>query len=313
LREIFENGGDFHAVCESGPAQCPDMVLAREDVAALALDMADMSRAIATALGLQGRPEPMRDIAGITRLGAVLSTPGVRQAVFLVSRSSVSAYVEALGALIARQKGVPFALLLPTARYFSDDLERLAREHGVAILALSDIMTVANNRIAAVSDAQRLLEGLGARRSAAIDPSAKTVAQALICDGASRPVWHDLDGTQCQEILESVQRYSVVADQRASRIWKSGVPAHERVPKSHFQIIRAALTARAHFDPATMGPDLNAAKQIFQRARAEFDSKTGKRSGWRLFQSIQHEDGHTVYAFRPEAGFSFAFLFLPED
>jgi hypothetical protein len=313
MREIIDIGGDYHAVCESGAAQCPDMMITQEDAAALAFDMTALSRAVGTALGLQGRPEPVRDIGGVHRLGTTLSAPGLRHPVFFANRSTVHDYVEALGTLIARQKGAPFALLLVTSRFFSGDLERLAREHGVIVLALAEIVMVENDRFAAVDDVQRLLTGLGATRSSALETKTAVVGRAYLCDGTSRPAWRDLDDLQYGELLAEARRYDVFADQRTRCIWKSGVIAHERVPESHFRTINAALLARAHYDPNIEGPDKTSGKQIFQRARAEFDLKTGKKSGWRLFKSIQNEDEHVVYSFQPDAGLAFVFVFLPEE
>lgn len=311
LRHVIEIDGAFHAVCESGSSQCPDIILMAHEAASLTLDMAALCRNVAVALELQGRPERLRDLVDVHRVGAALLAPGVRHAAFLVLRHSAPSYAEALSALVVRQNGAPFVMLTATARFVLEDVERQARAFGVIVLPLADVLTVRNRRLAATDDPKRLFAELGKRPSPALEAKAAIVAQGLICDGASSPAWRDLDEGQYHALIAEAHNYEVFADQKQRRVLKVGVKPRNAVADSWFSTIRAAVTRRGHYDPNIEGPDRSSAKQIFQRARSAFDIKTQSR--WRIFKSLKHEEGHAVYAFRPDAGVSFAYLFLPQD
>lgn len=317
LRRVIEIEGAFHAVCESGSSQCPDIIFSAHEAASLTADMAALCRNIANALELQGRPERLRDLAGAHRIGAALFAPGVRHPAFLVLRHSAPSYAEALSALVIRQNDAPFIMLTPTARFILEDVERQARNFGVILLPLADVLTVRNGRLAATDDPKRLFAGLGMRPSPALEAKAAIVAQGLICDGASSPAWRDLDEGQYRALVAEAHNYEVFADQKQRRVLKIGVKPRNAVADSWFSTIRAAVTCRGHYDPNIEGPDRSSAKQIFQRARSAFDIKTQAdrktRARWRIFKSVKHEEGHAVYAFRPDAGVSFGYLFLPQD
>ncbi|HET6377634.1 MAG TPA: hypothetical protein VFG05_04925 [Methylocella sp.] len=310
LRQVIQIGGAFHAVCESGASQCPDIILDAREAASLTLDVGELCRNIATALGLQGRPEALRDLAGVHRTGAALSGPGIKHPAYLVFRHSAPGYREALGALAARQNGAPFAMLTPTDRFIADGTLRQAKASGALLLPLTGILTLRNGRFAATDDPKHLFAGLGRPLGDALRAKAAIVAQALISDGTTLPAWRDLDELQYRALLSEADKYDVFADEKQQRVVKSGSVPKDSIADSWFSTIRAAVTCRGHYDPNIAGPDRSSAKQIFQRARKAFDIKA--QASWRIFKSVRHEDGHMVYAFRPDAGVSFAYIFQPE-
>ncbi len=312
-RSVIEIDGEYQLVCGSRPAQCADIVVSASDVALLSLDMAALCRRVGSALGIQAQPEAVHGIAGIHRIGSFAAAPATRHPAFLVIRFSAKHYAEALGALASRQNGRPFVVLLPTARFLTDGIERDARTVGAAIVVLSDVLDMAADGFTAAADPRRFLDSLGRTESRG-QPAATmgVVARALVCDGALPPDWHDLDDRQYAELVADASRYDVFADQRRGTVLKAGTVAGDKVPASHFSTILAAVTSRSHYDPNVTGPDLAQGKQIFQRARALFDSGSG-RASWRIFPTIRHEEGHAVYAFRPQPGVTFAFVFLPDS
>ena len=291
LREIVAIGGDYHGVCGNLPRECPDTILSAHDAALLALDIDGLCRGVGAALGLRGTSEAVRDLSGVHRVGAIVTRPGLRHQVFLVIRQSAQGYSEAQGALVSRQKGAPFAMLVPTDRFLTDGMERQASSADVVILTLSDILKIDGGRLIAAIDTGRLSLGLGQSSAAAFYGKGAIVAQALICDGKSPPCWHDLDDRQYQDLVSTADKYDVFADERRHSVLKAGTK--NKVPDSYFSTVRAALTSAGYYDPNTTGPDLVHGKQIFQKARAAFDIKIG--SSWRLFESVRHEEGYTVY------------------
>ena len=310
-RTVIEIDGQYHAVCGNRPSECPDIILTEHEAAHLSISMAGLCGGIGAALGTRGKPEIVRDLASVHRVGAIIPGPGVKYPVFLVIRPSAESYTEALGALAARQDGTPFAMLVPTDCFLTDNIEREARTLGVAIMVLANVLEINGERLAAKTDSKRLFAILGQRTVSGLSTAGRIVARALICDGESSHGWCDLDEQQYHALVAEADGYDVFADQRQRSVQKAGT-VKDNIPDSHFSTILSAVKSRAHYDPTICGPDLIAGKQIFQRARQAFDAKTGK-SPWRMFQSVKHEEGHTVYAFQPEPGVSFAYVFLPED
>ena len=310
-RAVIAIDGEYHAVCGNRPSECLDIVLTEHEAALLSIDMTNLCRGIGAALGIQGNPEVIRDLSGVHRVGFIVAGPGIRHPVFLVIRPSAQSYAEALGALSARQGGAPFVMLVPTDRFLTDGIERQEKDLGVAILVLTDVVEPHDGGFAATTDPKWLFASLGQRPASGLSAAGTIVARALICDGRSLHVWRDLDEKQYQALVTEADGYDVFADQRQRNVRKAGT-VKDKIPNSHFNSILSAVTSRGHYDPNVSGPDLTAGKQIFQRARSVFDAKIG-RSPWRMFHSVKHEEGHTVYAFRPEPGVSFAYVFFPED
>ncbi len=310
-RTVIEIDGEYHAVCGNRPSECPDIILTEHEAAHLSISMAGLCRGIGAALGTRGKPEIVRILADVHRVGAIILGPGVKYPVFLVIRHSAQSYAEALGALAARQDGASFVMLVPTDRFLNDGIERQARILGVAIMVLANVLEINGEWLAATTDPKRLIASLGRRPASGLSIAGRIVARALICDGESSHSWCDLDEQQYHALVDEADGYDVFADQRQRSVQKAGT-VKGKIPDSHFSTILSAVKSRGYYDPTVYGSGLASDKQIFQRARPIFDAKTG-RSSWRMFQSVKHVEGHTVYAFRPEPGVSFAYVFLPED
>ena len=292
-RTVVEIDGEYHAVCGNRPSECPDIILTEHEAAHLSISMVGLCRGIGAALGTRGKPEIVRILANVHRVGAIILGPGVKYPVFLVIRSSAQSYAEALGALAARQDGASFLMLVPTDRFLTDGIERQARTLGVTIMALADVLELNDEGLVATTDPKQLLAILGQRTVSGLSAAGTIVARVLICDGRSPPGWRDLDEQQYQALIADTGVYDVFADKRQRYVLKSGAKVKDKIPDSHFSTILSAVKSRGHYDPNICGPDLPAGKQIFQRARSVFDVKTGK-SSWRMFQSVKHEEGHTV-------------------
>lgn len=309
-RQVIEIDGDYHAICGNSPVACAEIILSPTDVAFLAVDPVSLCRCIASALQICAKAEATGTIADAYRVGTFMPEPGMKHPVFFVVRSSAQRYAEALDALRSRQDGDPFAVLVPTDRFVSDDLVRSMRRARVTILVLAEVIGLSNGRLAAAADPLRLLAGLG-ERPAAFGRLPEIVAHALVRDDERPPRWVDLDQQSYEDLLATTDQYDVFADERDRSVGKKSGQRHVKVQASYFRSIHAAVTKTGYFDPNTEGPDLDSGKQTFQRARAIFDMKSGK-SPWRIFPSIKTDAGHTVYHFSPDADVSFAFIFVPE-
>jgi hypothetical protein len=312
-RIVVEIDGAYHAVCGNRPAGCRDLVLTEQDVALLSMDMPGLCRIIASALSIRAGPESVPDLVGVHRVGSVIPEPGIRYPVYLVIRSSARSYAEALGALVARQAGRPFAALLPTGRFLTEDVERQARTMGVSIIVLADVMVPAGDRLSCCADPVALFSSLGQRAPSIVDGVGETIAQALICDGKSPHRWRDLDEPGYRALAADANSFDVFADEQTKIVHKG--PSHARqtttATASQFESIRLAVRRRGYFDPFEDDPrSRDSAQQIFQRARKLFDPRVG-RGPWRLFKTIEGPDG-SLYHFSPDRGISFAFVFLPE-
>ena len=289
-RQVIEIDGAYHAVCGNSPAECPDLILAPADVAFLSINPVSLCRSIASTLQIVPAFEDLAVIAATYRVGKFIPEPGIKHSVFLVLRSSARRYAEALDALHSRQDGHPFAVLVPNDHFLTDDVGQSMRRAGVTIVALTDVLGLSNGRLAALTDPLRLFTGLG-RKHALFGSSPETVAHAVVRD-AGQPLRRiDLDQQQYENLLASADSYDVFADERDRSVRKKSGELHRDVQDSYFRSIRAAVIKTGYFDPNTEGPDLASGKQIFQRARAIFDMKSGK-SFWRIFRSVRTDEGH---------------------
>jgi hypothetical protein len=309
-RVVIQIDGAYQAVCGNAPAECPDLILDESEVSLLTTDLLRLCRIIAPALQVLGIPEGIPDLHGVHRIGAIVPQPGIRYPVYFVIRSNARSYAEALGALVARQTGRPFSMLIPTSRFLTDDIEHQARTMGVNIVALADVMVLARDGLACAVDPATLFASVGQRTPPAFGAAGGVVARALVGDRASAPRPQDLDEPRYQELLARACDYDIFADEKTRSVRKGG-KVIENIPVSHFRSIEAAVNSRRHFDPTVDGPELASGKQIFQRARQSFDIKADGPS-WKIFKTIRTEEKHAVYSFRPDADVSFAFIFIPE-
>ncbi len=310
-RQIVEIDDELYAVCENLPAECPDVPLSLRDATRLTVDLVEQCRSLNGLFGLKGAPEPISDVPGVFKVGYLVNNRVSRQPVYLAIRSSGRAYSEVIASLAIRHRGVSFAILMPTSRFLTDQVERQAQQVSAKIVVLSDSVAVASTGFTTTDEALHpLFDGRPVAGTASA-LAGEMVARAIICDGDGKPCWHDLDEHQRLTLRERASCYNVFADELQRAIISSNTDERiEQVPSSYFSVIRAAVTSVGRYDPNINGPDLTSSKQIFQRARAKFDVKLGA-STWSIFQSVQHEDGHTVYSFAPRPGVKFAYVFLP--
>lgn len=306
-------GGGYLALCGNVPADCRPIALTAEDIALLAVDPARLCRSLAAALSVHPKVDAVSGIADTFRIGTFIPEPGLRYPIFFMARTRAPSYVEALDALQSRQTDGGYAVLVPTERFLPDDAAQRLADRGVPVLVLSNVVGLADGCLTTAVDPIRYLGGIGGRSPAGPHAAAgQIVARALVREAGKPPGWLDLHQRQLDDLRGAAGRYDVFADQPNRTVAKKGGTIVRDVALSSFQSIRAALTKRGHFDATMEGPDLVSSKQIFQRARAIFDIKTG-RSSWRIFPSIRTDEGHAVYSFTPDATVSFAFVFLPED
>jgi hypothetical protein len=304
-------GDDFHAVCGNRPIGCRDLILTEYEAALLTTNMMGLCRTLASVLGIRGSPERIGDLNGVHRLGSIIPAPGIRYPVYLVIRSNAQSYAEAFGALVGRQAGTPFSMLVPTGRFLTDQIEHEAQTRGVVILTLADVLVLVDSRFHCAAGPETLFSSLGQRPPSSFGAARQIVAQALVRNGTSRARWQELDEKQYQGLLDEASNYDIFADEGTKTVRKAGF-IKDRIPQSYFRLVEAALRSRAHFDPTVAGPDLVSGKQLFQRARQYFDIKSGG-SSWKMFKTVRTEQRHSVYAFRPDSDVSFALIFLAAD
>jgi hypothetical protein len=312
-RSVIKIDGVYHAVCGNGPAGCRDLILTEHEAALLEVEMAGLCRMIASALGIRASPETLRDLIGVHRVGSVIPEPGIRYPIYLVIRSHAQSYAEVLGTLVTRHFNGPFSVLVPTARFLTEDVERQARTMGVSIIVLADVMLLAGDRLSCCADPATLFSSLGQRTPAIFDGVGEMVARALVCDGKAPPRWQDLDEPAYRALVREASSFDIFADEQTKTVQTGLIGARQTntATASHFSSIRSAVTKRGYFDPFQDDPHERAsAQQIFQRARKLFDPRK-KGGSWRLFKTIQGEE-RSLYHFSPDRGVSFAFVFLPE-
>ena len=310
-RHIVKIDDELHAVCENLPVECPDLLLSARDATKLTVDLVEQCSTLNSLFGLKGAPEPITDVAGVLKVGYLNNDRASRQPVYFAIRSSGRAYGEAIASLAIRQSGGPFAILMPTARFLTDQVERQAQQVSAKVVVLSEIVAIGPAGFITTDEALNPLFDDRPVAGTASSLAGEIVARAIICDGDGKPRWQDLDENERQALREEAPRYDVFADELQRSIIKPCTDAKaEQVPSSYFSVIRAAVTSVGRYDPNVSGPDLTSSKQIFQRARAKFDVKVGA-STWSIFQSVQHENGYAVYSFAPRHGVKFAYVFLP--
>ncbi|NQV47014.1 MAG: hypothetical protein HQ504_04450 [Rhodospirillaceae bacterium] len=309
-RTVIKIEDEYHAVCGNRPSECADLILSEHDVAQLSLNMQALCNKIGTAMSLRGKPEKSSYFTNVHRVGSIILGPGIKYPAYLASRRSAQEYAEVLGAIAAQHNGSAFVMFVPTSQFLTDVIEHQARSLGVTILALADVLVVESGKIVTSRSPEHLFASLGQNSSAGFNDAGVIVARALVCDGTSDRQWVNLDEQGYQTLIAEKDNYDVFADQRQRSVWKAKT-VKAKIQDSYFSTVLAAIKWRGYYDPIVHGPGLASDKQTFQNARRIFDPRTGK-SPWRIFQSIKHEEGHTVYAFQPEAGVSFAYLFLPE-
>ena len=150
-RQVIEINGEYHAVCGNSPVACADIILAPADIAFLAVDPVSLCRGIASALQIYAIAEAVGMIADAYRVGTFIPEPGIKHPVFFVVRTSARRYAEALDALRSRQEGDPFAVLVPTDRFLTEDVGRPMRRAGVTVLVLAEVIGLSKGRLAALA------------------------------------------------------------------------------------------------------------------------------------------------------------------
>jgi hypothetical protein len=312
-RDVIKIGDDYHAVCGNGPSGCRDLILTEYEAALLTTNMMGLCRTLASVLGIRGSPEKIGDLSSVHRVGSITPGPGIRYPVYLVTRPDARSYAEVLGALIARHAGRPFSVLVPTARFLTDEIERQARPMGVSIVVLADVIVLTGDRVSCAADPAKLFASLGQRTPPFFDAADQLVAQAFVCDGISPHRWRDLDEAAYRALVADADSFDVFADEQTKIVHRGPIGARETntATASQFESIRLALRKRGYFDPFEHDPYSRvSAQQIFQRARKLFDPRMG-RGPWRLFKTIDGDE-RALYHFNPDRGVSFAFVFLPE-
>jgi hypothetical protein len=312
-RTVVWIDGGYHAVCGNAPACCRALILDEHDVALLTIDILGLCRIIASALAIRATPESIHELNGVHRVGTVIPEPGIRYPVYLVTRCDAQGYAEALGALVVRQAGAPFSLLIPTARFLTENVERQAAALGLSIIVLADVVAHDGDRLSCSADPVTLFSSLGQRATNAFAAGGEIVAWALVCNGKSPPLRQDLDEPAYRALLAEADSFEVFADEQTKIVHKGPSDARQTstATASQFESIRLAVRKRGYFDPVEDDPQERAsAQQIFQRARKLFDPRIG-RGPWRLFKTIEGPEG-SLYHFSPDSDASFAFVFLPE-
>jgi hypothetical protein len=309
---IRPEGQGIVAMCGMTPPECPDLELAPEDVQIVALVPESLAEAVGRALQVRTKVEALPYLRGAYRVGTFIPEPGVRQAIYLLVRTSEPEYAEAVDALRVHSAGQPFAILIPTNRFVSDELRRQASTVGIPLVFLSETLEL---------DPQQGLRPLGdplsvfayvSRPATLNEAPVHVVAQAFVKPRGQGGSWRSLDDAAYTSLLSASDSYDVFADERTSIVSRAdGKGRHtvKGVPASHFKQIRSAIEARGFYDPVQPDDAPDSAKQIFQRARQSFDLKPGKT--WLIFKTRKLES-HAVYRFEPDSSVSFAFVFLPK-
>lgn len=312
-RELIEHDdGDIEAVCGNDPSECPDLHLTPRDIEFLAIDGDELCEAVAKVLQVRGSVARLQGVRSAYRVGTFIPEPGIRNAIYLLVRSSEREYAEALDALGSHTEGQPFAVLVPTERFVSEEVRRRALAARAPVVPLSDAVGFdAAGALVALIDPVVLFAGVGRARARAVAPT--MVAQALVRGHGRAPAWRDLDDAGYHALVAAAASYHIFGDELKKTVAKTVGRARnvtEKVRASHFQMIRVAVEKRTNFDPSVDGPDDEgvSGKQIFQRARQAFDLKIG--DGWAIFKT-DTIDNHAVYRFDPDPAVTFALVFAP--
>lgn len=308
---IERDDGTIVAVCGNEPAECDDLELLPEDIDVLGVVPEDLCEAIAKALQIRAAVTALPGLRNVFRVGTFVPEAGVKHAIYLAVRCSERDCAEAVDALRTHASGQTFAVLVPTERFLSEELRRQASAAGVTIVPLSDALGVGADSLGALGDPLTIFSSIG-RPTSTID-SAPVVARALVRAAGGTASWRDLDEGGYRDLASAAAAYDVFADELTRTVAKGRGSQRSRassVQASYFKMIRAAIEAKANFDPGTRDEDGVSAKQIFQRARQTFDLKNG--SSWVLFKTDKI-DNHAVYRFDPDASASFALVFAPSS
>lgn len=308
---ITFDDGRLQAVCGNGPPECDDLDLTSRDIEVLALEPERLCAALRSPLSLGGRIEAIAGLHRVYRTGSFVPQPGVRRAVYFVACCSDRAYSEACDALLGRAGEENFAILVPTDRFIGQDLTRQMASYGNPIVALQGLIDIGDDgQLIAAVPGPRLFADIGRRHLPGPAAPTPIVARVRTHEG-----WQDLDEAAYGRLIDDVAQYDLVADERTRRVWKRLDGRKQPkltvgVQAGYFRMIYMAVDKVGYFDPSVAGPDdLQAGKQIFQRARQTIDIKHSvKPAKWRLFKSVKVER-HTEYQFQPDPDFRFALIF----
>jgi len=304
---IDREDGSIVAVCGNEPAECADLKLASTDIEVLGVVAEDLCKAIGKALQVRPGVAALPGLRGAYRIGTFIREAGIKHAIYLVVRCSERDCAEAIDALRTHSSGQTFAVLLPTERFVSDEVRRQASAAGVVLVPLLDAVGLDGAGLRALGDPLTIFSSIGRPGSTA--QAAPVVARALVRGVGGVASWRELDEASYRDLVAAADSYDVFADELTKTVAKGNGRKRSRtsnVQVSHFNMIRAALEARANFDPDVGDDDGVAAKQIFQRARKIFDIGSGQ--SWALFKTDK-VDNHAVYRFEPDAAVSFALVF----
>ncbi len=301
--------GSIVAVCGNEPAECADIELTATDVDVLAVGPEDLCEAIGKALKIRTVVAPLPGVRAAYRVGTFIPEPGVKHAIYFLCRCGERECAEAIDALRSHASGQTFAVLLPTEQFVSEEIRRQAAAAAVVLVPLVDAVGLDADGLRALGDPLTIFSSIG--RPAPTTQAAPLIARAFVRAAGNLGAWRDLDEPSYQELVAAANHYEVFADDLTKTVTKGKGAARTRsanVQASHFKMIRAAVEARAGFDPETVDDDGGSAKQTFQRARQTFDIKSGK--SWALFKT-EKVDNHAVYRFDPDESVSFALVFAP--
>lgn len=312
-RQVVEHDdGSIVATCANVPANCSDVKLAPQDVEFLAVGPDGLFRAVRKALSLGGRTEELQGLRHAFRVGTFVPEPGTKHPVYFLARACARDYAEAVDALRSRNDNAPFALLLPTDRFVSEELQRQMRTIGIPLLPLSGVLEIdAAGAMVSRSPAEKFLSGIGQRVAGDVAP---IVARVRRHDG-----WTDLTETAYEALIRSADQYDIFANERTRTVVRRNGAQRERAEQVRsfaFRWVRAAAECPTDFDPAAadVGDDDPAdAKATFQRARQALDIKhvdSDGKADWTLLKT-RHVGKRAVYRFSPDPDTTFALIFIP--
>jgi hypothetical protein len=310
-RVVMErDDGTIVAVCGNEPAECVDLELAPTDLDVLAAVPEGLSEAIAKTLQIRPAVAALPGLRNAYRVGTFIPDAGIKHPIYLVARCSERDTAEAIDALRTHAAGQTFGVLVPTERFLPDEVRRQASAAGVPLVPMLDAVGLDESGLCALADPLTLFSSIG-RPAVAAGKVSMVVARALVRGVSGAVGWRELDEAGYQSLVAATASYDIFADELTRTVARGKGTARRHtgnVQASHFKTIRAAIEAKANFDPGIGDDDGVSAKQIFQRARQAFDIKNG--SSWSLFKTDKVGD-HAVYRFDPAGSVSFAFVFAP--